>query len=203
MPGRLEKPWPSAAALILLVVGSSALLAADPAEPRILELDAESTTVTFRLGATLHTVRGTVALTEARFEFEPESGELRGVAVADATSADTGHRKRDRKMHDKVLESERYPRFRFVPERVEGAVTEGVESDIRISGTLELHGTSHEVVIPARVRVLGDRVEGRADFTVPYVEWGLHDPSTFVLRVKKQVEVTVEFAGTVSRGRGT
>lgn len=34
-------------------------------------------------------------------------------------------------------------------------------------------------------------------FEIPYVEWGLDDPSTFILRVAKEVRVTIETAGTI------
>jgi hypothetical protein len=41
-------------------------------------------------------------------------------------------------------------------------------------------------------------VEATTTFVVPYVEWGLHDPSMMVLRVAKTVGVTVQAKGTLS-----
>ena len=42
-----------------------------------------------------------------------------------------------------------------------------------------------------------DRLEFACRFEIPYVEWGLRDPSTFVLRVAKKVGVTIDAQGTM------
>jgi hypothetical protein len=59
------------------------------------------------------------------------------------------------------------------------------------------NGDEHPLTVSAEVLTEGERVEATASFEVPYVAWGLRDPSVFLLRVAKSVTVTVELAGTV------
>jgi hypothetical protein len=60
---------------------------------------------------------------------------------------------------------------------------------------MEIIGVEHPMTVPVEVSI-ADKT-ARASFTVPYVEWGLEDPSTFVLRVGKEVPVTVTARITV------
>jgi hypothetical protein len=41
----------------------------------------------------------------------------------------------------------------------------------------------------------GGRVNATADFEVPYVKWGMKDPSTLFLRVKNSVLINIVAVG--------
>ncbi len=44
---------------------------------------------------------------------------------------------------------------------------------------------------------MGDRWRGTGKFEVPYVKWGIKDPSNFLLKVKPVVNVELEMSGEV------
>ncbi len=168
------------------------------AEEMELVLDPDQSAVRFTLGATLHSVEGTLRVTGGSLRFDPNGGPAGGEIVVDARSADTGHEARDGDMHDKILETDRFGAFVLRPTEVVGAVDLAGTSTIELRGELEIHGGTHPVSLPAEVTVEGDRVVGTAGFTVPYVDWGMKNPSKFLLRVKKFVEVEIELAGTLA-----
>jgi polyisoprenoid-binding protein YceI len=122
------------------------------------------------------------------------SGEIR----VSAAGAETGNKKRDRTMHGKVLESERYPLFVFRAEKLEGTIPDAGAADVEIRGVLSMRGAEHSFVLPARVEIEGDRVHATSTFVVPYVEWGLHDPSFLFLRVAKEVQILVSATGNLT-----
>lgn len=163
-----------------------------------LNLDPARTQITFTLGATLHTVEGSFKLKNSAIQFNPATGKASGDIVVDATSGESGNNSRDRKMHKSVLESQNYPEIVFVPERVQGQVLLSGESHVQIQGLVKLHGGQHEITIPADIQVTGAQLTANLHFTIPYVEWGLKDPSTFVLHVEKKVDVAIRVAGSLS-----
>lgn len=173
-----------------------------PGEEITVHLDPEASRITFTLGATLHTVEGSFQLREGEIRFDPATGEASGRVVVDATSGDTGNEKRDGDMHAKVLESESYPHFVLTPERVEGSFSPEGTSQIVLHGSLEIHGGTHPVALSAEVRTENGRVEADGRFEVPYVEWGMKDPSKFILRVEKSVAVQVHAVGRLASGTG-
>jgi polyisoprenoid-binding protein YceI len=122
-----------------------------------------------------------------------------GVCVVDATSGDTGNRSRDRKMHTEVLTSQRYPDIVFSPLQVRGAIAAQGASTVQVDGTLSIAGTSHHLTVTVVVQISGDSFTISTDFLVPYVQWGLRDPSTFILAVGKEVQIHFEAIGRIMR----
>ena len=41
----------------------------------------------------------------------------------------------------------------------------------------------------------GDRLRATMAFDIPYVAWGMKDPSNFLLKVSKSVHMTIEAGG--------
>lgn len=161
-------------------------------------LDPQQTRIRFRVDSTLHLVEGSADLLRGEIRFEPEGGSASGEIEVDAESVDTGNLLRDTVLHGKVLDSERYPRITFRPRRVEvdRIVEEG--ADVRVAGSIEINGTVRPLVVPGRVRLEGERVGFAASFEIPYVEWGMTDPGSFLLRVDHVVTVEIDTAGRIS-----
>jgi hypothetical protein len=158
-------------------------------------VDADRSGVEFELKATLHTVRGSAEIEEGDLRLDPVSGTIRGRVVVSALSAETGNGSRDKKMHAKVLLSERFPTIVLRPERYAGTLELEGESSLNLVATMEIIGTRHEISMPLAVAIRDGRVIADAEFRVPYVEWGLKNPSNFALRVAKEVLVTVHLEG--------
>ena len=160
-----------------------------------LVLSPKETKVTFTLDATAHTVHGTVPLTSGTIQFDAGTGHASGEVVLDLARAQTGNKGRDEDMHGKVLESARFPQAVFRPHQIQGTLRASGTSDVVLKGTLLFHGAEHPVEIPAKVTLSGSHATADGHLTIPYVAWGLRDPSMFVLRVGKTVEVHLQAAG--------
>lgn len=187
-----------------IVLAVLAIPAAIPAraEQSALVLDPAASKVSFTLDATGHTVEGTMALKSGRVAFDPATGAASGEIVLDLKSAQTGNNGRDKDMHAKVLETGKYPTATFRAEKVRGTVAPSGTSEVTLDGTLSFHGADHKMSLPAKVAVENGRLKADTQLQIPYVEWGLHDPSMFILRVAKVVDVKVHAAGTLETAGG-
>lgn len=168
------------------------------AQMTTFQLDPEKTSIEFTFGATLHTVRGSLRAKEGAIRFDPATGAAEGSVILDATSASTGNSRRDRKMHQKILESRRFPEMVFTVERISGAMNPAGRSEIQLHGTLEMHGRRRPIALPATALADGDRVTATGFLNLPYLEWGMADPSFLFLRVAKEVRVEVTASGRLS-----
>jgi polyisoprenoid-binding protein YceI len=178
----------------LLLLSLSALWggAALSAENWNVRIDAKASALDFSVGATMHTVRGKARFEGGELVYDPATGEASGEVVVDARSFDTANSGRDQKMHSTVLESVKFPRVVFKPRRIEGAVP----GTVKISGTFQIHGVEQSLEVPGEVTRVGDRLTVATSFSVPFVRWGLTDPSG-LLRVDKEVAVRVKLVGDV------
>jgi polyisoprenoid-binding protein YceI len=166
------------------------------AQDATLELDPAVSKIQFTLDATLHTVHGTLALKSGTVHFNPSTGTISGTILADATSAETGNTGRDRKMHKDVLESAKYPEISFTPTRILRPFSlNEAEPKVQVEGVVRLHGADHDVTFSFPVHVEGNKLRTHTDFVVPYVEWGLKNPSNLFLHVGDKVMVEMAISG--------
>ena len=163
----------------------------------IIDLDPSKSTVQFALIAVLHTVHGTFKVKGGTVRWEILTGKTSGQIVVDVKSGYTGVGARDRQMHEAVLESDRFPEAVFSPDRITGQVSMEGESQVDAHGILRIHGQDHEVTLHGKVNLQDGRVTASAKFVMPYVNWGMKDPSTFVLRVNDKVDLEMSLSGTM------
>ncbi len=132
-------------------------------------------------------------------QFDPEAASISGDIIVDATSGNSGSGARDRRMNKDILESQRYPEIRFTPTKLSGplSLTKN-NSSVTVTGIFEIHGHPHELAIPVDIQVTGANVTAQGKFIVPYVLWGMKDPSTFLLKVDKKVAIEVSATGRIS-----
>lgn len=179
---------------VFLTLASFATGAQDVA----FQLDPQQSTVNFTLGDVLHTVRGTFRLTRGSLRLDPASGNLRGEIVVDAKSGNSGSGMRDRKMNREVLESDRYPEIAFHPDRIDGTILLPGKSSVRVHGVFTIHGSDHELTVPAEVETFPGRWAATLHFAIPYTKWGMKNPSTMFLRVSESVNIDLSTAGTLT-----
>jgi polyisoprenoid-binding protein YceI len=153
------------------------------------------TTIKFKLGDVLHTVHGSFDVRRGDVRFVPATNKISGEILVDAASGHSGSEGRDKKMQNEVLESARYPDIVFRPDRVEGQVAALGGSAIQVHGTFTIHGADHEITIPVRVEMASGGWTATSHFAVPYVKWGIKNPSTFVLRVDQSVDIEIQASG--------
>ena len=173
--------------LIAVVVCFSPALRA---QESVITLDPAATKIEFTLAATLHTVHGTFKLKSGEIRWDPATGHVSGAVVIDATSGDTDNTSRDKNMHTDILESAKFPEITFTPAQIKGALPKAGTAQIEVSGKIRLHGQDHVTTLTFTVQPGADgSLQASAQFPVPYVKWGLKNPSTFLLHVGDSVDV--------------
>jgi polyisoprenoid-binding protein YceI len=189
-----------------------------------VHLNPSQTQVNFTLGDVLHTVHGVFKLKSGDLWFDSSSGQAGGQIVVNALSGESGSEARDSRMHKNILESAMFPDIMFAPDRIDGKVNFEGDSEVTLHGQLNIHGGTHELTVnvkahvdqqhvsgnPAQNRCRGrvsESCEGAAapfaltasvNFPVPYVKWGMKNPSTLFLRVKDTVEIGIQAGGELS-----
>lgn len=77
---------------------------------------------------------------------------------------------------------------------------EGTLSKANIHGLFRIHGQDHEMTMSVEAVPAGNALDVTAHFAVPYVQWGMKNPSTLFLRVGDQVNIDVKAKGQVQPG---
>lgn len=189
----------------LLVLGALPQHAVPQANSRelLLEMDAAQGKVHWTLSTTFHTVHGTFALKKGMMRVDLATGRANGEIIVDATSGSSGNDGRDRKMHKEVLESSRYTDIVFRPDHVEGKIARHGVSIVQVHGVFVLHGSEHEMTVPVQAEFDAAHWTASSRFNVPFIDWGLKNPSTFLLKVNHAVEIELELKGSLKESNGS
>ena len=172
---------------LLFLIASVTLL---PAEQKLV-FTPENTKIEWTLTDPLHTVHGVFKLKRGNITFDTGTGAASGEVVVDVKSGESGSGARDSRMHASVLESAKYPEAVFTPDRVEGQLAPQGPSSLRLHGSFQIHGASHEVTMTVAAKASAGQFDTTATLDIPYVAWGLKDPSNFLLKVGKTVQMSI------------
>jgi hypothetical protein len=68
-----------------------------------------------------------------------------------------------------------------------------------VTGIFTLLGTPHEIAIPILVHLDGATATAKAHFVVPYVQWGLKNPSFMIWKADDDIAIDLSLAGRLSK----
>jgi polyisoprenoid-binding protein YceI len=185
--------FPSTVVALLLLSASSVL-----SQNQTLTISPESSDVGFTLGGSLHEVHGNFHVQSGSINFDRTTSRVSGSVVVAAGSGKTGNESRDQKMTNEVLDAPHFADVTFTPKSYQGAIAADGDSTIQVTGTFTLHGTPHDLTVPVQLHIDRATCTTKAHIIVPYVKWGLKDPSVFVLKVAKEVDIDLTFVGRLS-----
>ena len=182
---------------MLAILALAALVGA----PTTFRINPAAVEAGFDLKATAHTVHARTTRALGEVTVVPGDGgalALSGWIEIDAGTLDSGNERRDKKMRSESLAVDRFPTLRFEPSRFEpsAAIARGDRVEGRLIGHLKIRGVTRPATLAASLTLQGGRIVAEGTFDVRWAEYGVPDPSVFVLRVDPvaHARFRVEFA---------
>jgi polyisoprenoid-binding protein YceI len=165
------------------------------AQHQTFALNPDASEVKMMLNTTHEVVNGTFHIQSGSIEFDRSAPKMSGSVVVLAGSGKTGNGSRDKKMNKDILKVEQYATVSFEPKTYTGAIALSGDSTIQVTGIFTLLGTPHEITIPMLVHLEGTTATAKAHFVVPYVQWGLKNPSFLIWKAEDNVAIDLFLAG--------
>lgn len=169
------------------------------AQHQTFVVNPDGSQVKITLNTTHEVVNGTFHVQSGSIEFDRGAPRMSGSVVVAAGSGNTGNGSRDKRMNKEILKAEQYASVSFEPKSYSGTIATSGDSTIQATGNFTLLGTGHEITIPIVVHVEGTAATAKAHIDVPYVQWGVKDPSFFVWKAEKNVAVDLFLSGQLSK----
>jgi hypothetical protein len=151
------------------------------------------------LKTTHELVHGAFHIQSGSVEFDRSNPKMSGSVVVLAGSGKTGNGSRDKKMNKEILQVEQHATVSFEPKSYAGLIAPSGDSTIQVIGTFTLLDTPHEITVPMLVHLEGTNTTANAHFAVPYIQWGLKDPSFLFWKADKDVAIDLFLTGRLSK----
>ncbi|RZJ28586.1 MAG: YceI family protein [Flavobacterium sp.] len=97
--------------------------------------------------------------------------------------------------NENYIESDKYPKatFRGRIDKFDAAALTATAKDYTIQGTMEMHGKTKDISMPAKIRKTEAGIEVVSNFTLNVDDYGISIPSVVKSKVSKKVNVHSEF----------
>ena len=184
----------SFAVLALAVILAPAVLA----QHQTFAVNSDASEVKMTLNTTHEVVNGTFHIQSGSIEFDRGASKISGSVVVLAGSGKTGNDSRDKKMNKDILKVDQYTTVSFAPKTYTGTIAPSGDSTIQVSGVFTLLGNPHELTIPMQIHMDGTNATARAHLIIPYVQWGLKNPSFMFWKAENDVAIDLNLVGQVS-----
>ena len=166
-------------------------------EGRQFAFDQSQSSISFLASSTLHPIRGKANRFSGKiilpFLSDPSTGSV--TLIIEASSLDTNHEGRDKKMRESCLEIGRFQTIRFKSLEIRNqskSYSLGQTGKAEILGLLDLHGVQKRIIIPVdysytdeAFHVTGKVMVGMSAFQIP-------EPKFLLLRVKDEIEIVFD-----------
>lgn len=179
---------------LALIIAPAAL-----AQHQTFVVNPDASKVTIALKTTHELVNGTFHVQSGSIDFDRSTPLMSGSVIVLSGSGKTGNDSRDKKMKKDILKVQQYATVSFQPRSYTGAIAIAGNSTVQVTGIFILLGEPHEITVPMLVQIDGVGVNTKAHFVVPYVQWGLKNPSFLIWKADNDVAIDVDLAGTFSR----
>jgi polyisoprenoid-binding protein YceI len=184
---------PFAAVALALIFAPAAL-----AQHQTFAVNPDASDVKMKLNTTHEVVNGTFHIQSGSIEFDRSAPKMSGSVAVLAGSGKTGNDSRDKKMNKDILKVDQYTTVSFAPKTYTGTIAPSGDSTIQVSGVFTLLGTAHDLTIPMQVHIDGSKAMAKGQFIVPYVQWGLKNPSFMFWKAENDVAIDLNLVGQVS-----
>jgi polyisoprenoid-binding protein YceI len=183
------------ASLVLAILSASAILA----QHQTFVVNPAASDVKMTLKTTHEMVYGNFHIQSGSIEFDHSTPKMSGSIIVLAGSGKTGNDTRDKKMNKDILLVEQHALVSFEPKTYSGTIAPSGDSTIQVTGIFTLLGTPHEITIPILVHLDSATAAAKTHFVVPYVQWGLKNPSFLIWKAENDVAIDLFLTGQLSR----
>ncbi len=168
------------------------------AQHQAFVLNPGASEVKMTLNTTHEVVNGSFHIESGSIEFDRGNSRMSGSVIVQAGSGKTGSDSRDKKMNKDILKVDRYATVSFAPKSYTGTIVPSGDSTIQVSGVFTLIGNPHDLTIPMQIHMDGSKATAKAKFVVPYVQWGLKNPSFLIWKAENDVSIDLVLVGQIA-----
>jgi polyisoprenoid-binding protein YceI len=178
---------------LAVILGPAAL-----AQHQTFTVNSDASDVKMKLNTTHEVVNGTFRVQSGSINFDRTASNISGTVIVAAGSGKTGNDSRDKKMNKDILKVDQFSTVSFAPKTYDGTIAASGDSTIQVTGVFTLLGTPHDLTIPMQIHIDGSKATAKGQFVVPYVQWGLKNPSFLIWKAENNVGIDLNLVGQIS-----